>query len=49
LLKRFPVSEGNGGKVQFIRDSVILLMRGQVYDIAEKSNFSAWAVHLPRH
>lgn len=40
LLKRFPVSRWNGGKVQMIRDSVIHLMRGQVYDIAGKRVFT---------
>jgi len=40
LLKQFPVGEWKGGKVQFIRDSVIHLMRGQVYNIAEKRIFT---------
>ena len=33
LLNRFKISEWNGGKVHFITDSVIHLMRGQVYSI----------------
>ena len=35
LLETYPVTEWNGGKVQFINDSVIHLMRGQVYTIGE--------------
>lgn len=33
LLEEFPVEEWNGGKVQFINESIIHLMRGQVYNI----------------
>lgn len=33
LLEKYPVEEWNGGKVQFIENSVIRLMRGQVYVI----------------
>ena len=33
LLDNYPVAEWNGGKVHFINDSVIHLMRGQVYNI----------------
>lgn len=33
LLEEFPISEWNGGKIQFINESVIHLMRGQVYTI----------------
>jgi len=32
-LNSYPVSEWNGGKVQFIRPSIIHLMRGQYYNI----------------
>ena len=32
-LKKYPVTEWNGGKVQKISDSIIHLMRGQVFDI----------------
>ncbi len=32
MLKEYPVSEWNGGKVQYIKPSVIHLMRGQVFD-----------------
>ena len=33
ILKEYPVSEWNGGKVQFIRPSIIHLMRGQIFNI----------------
>lgn len=33
LLDKYPVQEWCGGKVHFISDSIIHLMRGQVYDI----------------
>lgn len=33
LLKKFKVEEWNGGKVQYIRPSVIHLMRGQIFTI----------------
>ncbi|SHH19754.1 metallophosphoesterase family protein [Clostridium grantii] len=33
LLEQYPVSEWKGGKVHFINDSVIHLMRGQIYEI----------------
>jgi len=33
LLKKYPVMKWKGGKVQFIKPSIIHLMRGQVYDI----------------
>lgn len=33
LLKTYKIEEWNGGKVHFIHDSIIHLMRGQVYDI----------------
>lgn len=33
LLYSYPVSEWNGGKVHFINESVIHLMRGQVYKV----------------
>ena len=33
LLKAYEIKEWNGGRVQFIRDSIIHLMRGQVYEI----------------
>lgn len=36
LLKSYPIRKWKGGKVQFIWSSVIHLMRGQVYEIAEK-------------
>ena len=33
LLKKLPVEEWHGGKVQFIRPHVIHLLRGQVFEI----------------
>jgi predicted phosphodiesterase len=33
LLNAYPVTEWNGGKVHFIQDSIIHLMRGQVFNI----------------
>ena len=33
ILKRFPIEEWHGGKVQFIRPHVIHLLRGQVFEI----------------
>ncbi len=40
LLKEFPEAKWNGGKVQYIRPSVIHLMRGQRYSINGKSFFT---------
>jgi len=40
MLKQMPVNDWSGGQVHFIRDSVIHLMRGQVYDIAGKRIFT---------
>ncbi len=40
LLKEFPEAKWNGGKVQYIRPSVIHLMRGQIYNISGKSFFT---------
>lgn len=39
-LYSYPVEEWNGGKVHKIRDSVIHLMRGQVYEIDGKKIFT---------
>ena len=33
MLKEYPISEWNNGKVQFIADNIIHLMRGQIYNI----------------
>ena len=33
LLNQYPVEKWHGGKVHFIRDSVIHLMRGQIFEI----------------
>ena len=40
LLDELPISDWNGGKVQFTGDKIIRLMRGQVYDICDKKIFS---------
>jgi hypothetical protein len=40
MLSQYPVTEWNGGKAQFIRSSVIHLMRGQVYTIDNKTIFT---------
>jgi hypothetical protein len=40
LLRKYPVSEWNGGKVQVIEGSLIHLMRGQVYLINGKRIFT---------
>ena len=40
LLKQFSVEEWNGGKVHFIRPSVIHLMRGQLFTISGKRFFA---------
>jgi len=39
-LKKYPVTEWHGGKVQMISDSIIHLMRGQVYEINGKTFFT---------
>lgn len=39
-LDAYPVEEWHGGKVHFIRPSVIHLMRGQIYTIEEKTFFT---------
>ena len=39
-LASFPVNEWHGGRVHFIRPSVIHLMRGQVFDIEELKFFT---------
>lgn len=40
LIEEYPVSEWHGGKVQFMRDDIIHLMRGQIYEIDGKSLFT---------
>lgn len=40
LLNEYPVEEWNGGKVHFIRPSVIHLMRGQVFELQGKKIFT---------
>lgn len=39
-LSKYPVTMWNGGKVQIIRDNIIHLMRGQVYNIDGKTFFT---------
>lgn len=39
-LDNFPVTEWNGGKVQYIKPSIIHLMRGQIYTIENKTFFT---------
>lgn len=40
ILDSLPVEEWHGGKVNYIRDSVIHLMRGQIFNIEDKSFFT---------
>lgn len=40
LINNYPVKDWNGGKVHFIRDSIIHLMRGQVFTIDGKRFFT---------
>lgn len=40
LTKQYPISEWNGGKVQFITPSIIHLMRGEIYNIDGYSFFA---------
>lgn len=40
LLKEIPVLDWNGGKVQLISDSIIHLMRGQVFELQGKKFFT---------
>ncbi len=40
LLARYPIQEWRGGRVQFIRPSVIHLMRGQIYELEGKRFFT---------
>ena len=40
LIKQYPISEWNGGKVQFITPSIIHLMRGEIYNINGYSFFA---------
>ena len=40
LLKRYKVTKWKGGNVQFIKPSIIHLMRGQVYTIEDKKFFT---------
>ena len=50
LLNKFPVEEWNGGKVHFINDSVIHLMRGQVFTIDNLKFFTmGGATSIDKH
>lgn len=40
LLKTFPVTKWNGGDAQFIRDSIVHLMRGQIFTLQGKRFFT---------
>lgn len=40
MLDSMPVEEWHGGKVHFVRPSIIHLMRGQVYEIEDKTFFT---------
>ena len=40
LLEKYPVSRWHGGNVQFIRENVIHLQRGQIFDIGGHSFFT---------
>ena len=40
LYNDYPVEEWNGGKVHKIRDSVLHLMRGEIFDINDKKFFA---------
>ncbi len=39
-ISTYPVSEWKGGKVHFIREDIIHLMRGQIYEIEGKTFFT---------
>ncbi len=40
ILDALPVEEWNGGKVHRVRDSIIHLMRGQIFQLGEQSIFT---------
>lgn len=40
LLKTYPEEDWNGGRVQFIRDNIIHLVRGSVFDIEGRKFFA---------
>ena len=39
-LSKYPITNWNGGKVQFLRPNIIHLMRGQIYTIEGKTFFT---------
>ena len=47
MLKTYPVEEWHGGKVQFIRPSIIHLMRGQVFEDVGGNGYLLWVARLP--
>lgn len=44
-LAQFPVEEWHGGKVHHIRSSILHLMRGQIFDIADLKVFAMAVPH----
>lgn len=40
LLKEYPIHSWKGGKVQYIRDNVVHLMRGQIFELEGASFFT---------
>ena len=49
-LNNYPVSTWHGGKVHVINDSLIHLMRGQIFDISEKTFFTfGGALSIDKH
>jgi len=50
LLNKFPIQQWNGGKVHFINDSIIHLMRGQVFTIDDLKYFTmGGATSIDKH
>ncbi len=45
ILESIPVEEWNGGKVHFIAENIVHLMRGQVYTIEDKRIFTFGGGH----
>lgn len=45
MIEEYPIEEWNGGKVRHIvRDKVILLERGQVFHIEDKTFLCHWII-----
>lgn len=50
LLNKFPIKKWNGGKVHFINDSIIHLMRGQIFTIDNLKFFTmGGATSIDKH